>query len=654
MPSASFEKSVKGATKTKVSAPAVAHLHLPPPLFLSIHPPSPFYNEDKTRRSTLTHTNSPITKQNAAPKSKYIEHILTATYSEAGVAEIFRTLQYRLRDSTWTIVFKSLIVIHMMVREGSAGAALKYLSQNPRKLAITSISEVQAQGANIWRYSEYLISRSSAYAETRTDYVRGGQGRLKRLTVNKGLLRETEIVQKQIHALLKCGVLMDDPENEINLTAFRLLTLDLLTLYSVMNEGTINVLEHYFEMSRPDSERALKIYKRFSAQTEEVVRFLRIARQFESATRLEIPNLKHASTDLTKLLEDDLNDPDFAQRRREYRAEKFGTKSEKAENGVTRSRSTSAPQKQTSKPTTVQPTAPKIEVGGSGPDLLGLLDDPIQPAQQPIGQQQFNPQNNMQFQQQQFQQMGFQPQQTGFVQQNNFQQPQQLMQPGLNQQQTGYGGQSNPNPFGQTQPQPQLQPLQPDHTGAGFGGYTPQPQQHNFQTPLPSIPQNGVASFQQPMHTGGGRPNNPFRQSMLPPPDNMNLTSPPPASPLTRQNTNPFAKRLTMQQIPQFTTGGPSPFSSQPPAQTQTPPPLQPQRTGTNPFSRPQTAPGLQPPAAAPLRPNPTGSTNPFRQSQFINQNTGQGWQAGGVQGTMGGLENLETVPVFPRPGQMA
>lgn len=37
-------------------------------------------------------------------------------------------------------------------------------------------------------------------------------------------------------------LLTDEVENEITLTAFRLLTLDLLSLYSVMNEGTINVL----------------------------------------------------------------------------------------------------------------------------------------------------------------------------------------------------------------------------------------------------------------------------------------------------------------------------------------------------------------------------------------------------------------------------
>lgn len=37
-------------------------------------------------------------------------------------------------------------------------------------------------------------------------------------------------------------LVVDDVENEISLTAFRLLVLDLVTLYAVMNEGTINVL----------------------------------------------------------------------------------------------------------------------------------------------------------------------------------------------------------------------------------------------------------------------------------------------------------------------------------------------------------------------------------------------------------------------------
>ena len=44
-------------------------------------------------------------------------------------------------------------------------------------------------------------------------------------------------------------ILSHEPENEITLTAYRLLTMDLLTLFHVMNEGTINVLGELLAMS---------------------------------------------------------------------------------------------------------------------------------------------------------------------------------------------------------------------------------------------------------------------------------------------------------------------------------------------------------------------------------------------------------------------
>ncbi|RAL11330.1 ENTH domain protein [Aspergillus homomorphus CBS 101889] len=610
----------------------------------------------------------------AAPKSKYIEHILVATHTgEAGVAEIFRTLQLRLRDSTWTIVFKALIVIHLMIREGQLDATLQYMAENPQKLAISGFSEVQSQGHNIRRYSDYLLARAKAFETTKTDYVRSGQGRMRRLTVEKGLLRETEIVQRQIRALLRCDLLTDDVENEISLTAFRLLTLDLLTLYSVMNEGTINVLEHYFEMSRPDSERALEIYKTFTQQTEEVVKFLGVARHFQSATRLEIPKLKHASTDLTRLLEDDLNDPDFNLRRREYLARKQG-KSVPAPSSVPKN-STGDPSANHSNFNQARPQTqlnPQAQAKSNPVDLIDFFDS-IEQNQQPMAQQ--NTFQQQQFQQQpqtmQFQQAGFQPQQQAFyAQQTGFPQQQLQQQP----QAAGYGQQ--PAPFGpqftaqnpQQFNQPHVpQPLQPDHTGAGFGGYSAQPQNYGYQLNLAPIPQNDVSAFppqqqqqpqpQQQLVPGGQQllqpqSTNPFRQSML-----MN-TPTGSVTPLDRQNTNPFARRLSTAH-PQYNAGGPEAFppaQAQPQSQVQQPAPLQAQRTGTNPFARsssvpPQQTQGLQPPAAAPLRPNPTGSTNPFRQSAFVNQQTGQGWHVGGQQGTMGGLEQLDTVPIFPRPG---
>jgi len=65
---------------------------------------------------------------------------------------------------------------------------------------------VQTQVHNIRTYAEYLLRRAIEYGATKVDYVRGGEGRLKRLSIEKGLLREAESVQDQIRSLLKCQV----------------------------------------------------------------------------------------------------------------------------------------------------------------------------------------------------------------------------------------------------------------------------------------------------------------------------------------------------------------------------------------------------------------------------------------------------------------
>lgn len=50
------------------------------------------------------------------------------------------------------------------------------------------------------------MERVRAYHDTKTDFVRSGEGKMRALTVDKGLLRQTEVVQAQIKTLLKCDV----------------------------------------------------------------------------------------------------------------------------------------------------------------------------------------------------------------------------------------------------------------------------------------------------------------------------------------------------------------------------------------------------------------------------------------------------------------
>jgi hypothetical protein len=403
-------------------------------------------------------------------------------------------------------------------------------------------------------------------------------------------------------------------------------------------------------MSRPDAERALQIYKTFGRQTELVVQYLSVARQYEMHTRLEVPKLKHAPTTLTNALEEYLHDADFELNRRQYLAQQEAKKTGKPMSSVSKATPFDKPTTKEVATTSVAfpPPPAQVQPKGPAPDLIDFFES-IEQNQQTMGQANFN------------QQPQFQPQAQPYQQAPA---PQQSYNPFLQQQ-----------PTFQSQALPAPQTLQTDFTGAGFGGYGPQPPQQQVQSPggyqftgaLSSIPQNGLPDFQsqalptpqqaqlQPQPTS----TNPFRQSTM----NTGVTQFSPVSPAApvRSSTNPFAKHSTGiitsnapngGMVHDQTTFSPTQVSPQQtfpstPSFLNSPPPLQPQRTGTNPFAKNRpTTPG------GPVTTNVTGSTNPFRQSAFVNQQTGQGWQHGN-QGTFSGFDvnNVDTVPVFPRPG---
>ncbi|KAK9239647.1 ANTH domain-containing protein [Lipomyces kononenkoae] len=560
----------------------------------------------------------------AAPKAKYIEPILQGTTNTDELDEIFRALSARLRDSAWTIVYKSLIVVHIMIREGKKDATLEYLSHHARMLDCSQMSTGAAAryGDIIVRYSKYLQDRVRQYASTKTDYVRHKkdnptQGRLRNLSVEKGLLREVESVQSQIRYLLRCRFLPSDVSDDISLTAFRLLVHDLLALHQAMNEGVMNVLEHYFEMSKYDAERALEVYKTFVDEMEGIVEYLQVARKLESATRLSVPNIKHAPTSLSQALEEYLNDPDFDVNRRQFLAQKeakvaahrndisvpdpIASAISQAESstkaGSELQQTPGSPRKKLSPEQSLVDFFASIEqqqsifpegTNGSGPAQQQMHSGAINAAQGLLNQPQ--------------------PGQQPFV----------------------YQPSGGVYPF-QSAGVPQQTPLNPVFTGTGFGGYTNQAESQAFPlsavpgyAPVPQLGQFTTQPIQQPsmfsnqqllqpQFTGS---TNPFRLSTT-------FTGINPQASGTSVTTNPFhaAKPpvFGLNAVPEYS-------NVQQPQSSPALAPLVPQ--STNPFARQRLeangglefgantrSPQLQP---QPLTQQTTGSTNPFRQSQTL------------------------------------
>ncbi|THH05417.1 hypothetical protein EW145_g4815 [Phellinidium pouzarii] len=471
----------------------------------------------------------------APPKAKYLDPIIAATYSEDGaVHDVCKALAPRLREPNSVVVFKALIVLHTMIRNGATDNVLTYLSSED-VLRLRSVSTGHWEGydtpKNLQNYAIYLDTRIRTYRDLKHDPVRvqtdsnrdirvensieasrsnipsnntfkpanGPQrsktimGRkLRSMTVEKGLLRETKAVQRTINALVECRFYSDNLEDELNVTALRILVKDLIILFQAVNEGVINVLEHYFEMSHVDAEAALNLYRNFCKQTEKVVEYLGVARKLEILLNVPIPNLKHAPVSLVTALEEYIKDPNFEQNRIEYKTTK-SLADKNAKEGIKAPIKTTSNASAGPSPTSPKPDPSSSTVNSSVKESNQALVDFFSSIEeeQPVAFS--SPPNNQHVQQQ--------------THQNPFVARQSMMMTGAFPQQ----------PFGA--PQAPTGFIQPQHTA--FPGAAPfqqpqniltQPQHPSFTSFIPPQPVQPTG-FLQPQTTGA----NPFRQSMMMP-----------------------------------------------------------------------------------------------------------------------------------------
>ncbi|KAF6010325.1 hypothetical protein HII13_003099 [Brettanomyces bruxellensis] len=275
----------------------------------------------------------------APPKPKYIEPILMATAEE----------DYRIRHGRLSTSPSSLCILWF--EKGEDDVTLHYLSLHPKmldcKIANGSGHFISNGGSlkTLAVYSTYLATRAKEYFETKHDYIRETRNpvgswsshtavsSLRKLSIEKGLLRHIESVQRQIDALVKCRFRESEVNNDLLVLGFRMLTTDLLSSYQTLNEGVLNILEHFFELSKVDANRAFDIYTTFTKETTRVIEFLRVAKHLERVTKLRVPTIKHAQTSLTKSLKEYIDDPYFEVNRNQYLAEKQTKNNKEASDG---------------------------------------------------------------------------------------------------------------------------------------------------------------------------------------------------------------------------------------------------------------------------------------------------------------------------------
>ncbi|CAI2014372.1 hypothetical protein SEUBUCD646_0G04860 [Saccharomyces eubayanus] len=450
----------------------------------------------------------------APPKQKYVDPILMGTSNPRDFQEITDALDVRLSDTAWTIVYKALVVIHLMIQQGEKDVTLRHYSHNLSVFQLRKISHTSKWSSNdmkaLQKYDDYLKIRCEEYGRLRMDHVRDNYSSLKlgsrdQLTMDEEL-DHVESLEIQINALIRNRYSTPDLENHLLLYAFQLLVQDLLALYNALNEGVITLLESFFELSVEHAKRTLDLYKDFVDMTEYVVRYLKVGK----AVGLKIPVIKHITTKLIKSLEDHLREETKRQRGEPLQQQQDRKPSSTVSNTTNYDSNTGNRSIAQQKLEQIREQKKLLEQQLQQQQLLISPTVP-QDAHNPFGSQQKDVNNDtFSFEPAQPQLATQIPQQTGnpfLIQQQQQQQQQQLQQQQQQQQQQPVQLAGAPTMLQQAQV-PVASNLNgqqtgmyasnlqytPNFTGSGFGGYT-------------TIDSNPMANTMEPTKTGS---NNPF------------------------------------------------------------------------------------------------------------------------------------------------
>ncbi|XP_016118588.1 phosphatidylinositol-binding clathrin assembly protein isoform X13 [Sinocyclocheilus grahami] len=246
------------------------------------------------------------------PKKKHLDYLIQCTNEmNVNIPQLADTLFERTTNTSWVVVFKSLITTHQIMVYGNERFVQYLASRNTLFNLSNFLDKSGLQGYDmstfIRRYSRYLNEKAVSYRQVAFDFTkvkRGADGVMRAMNTEK-LLKTIPIIQNQMDALLDFNVNANELTNGVINAAFMLLFKDAIRLFAAYNEGIINLLEKYFDMKKAQCKEGLDIYKKFLTRMTRISEFLKVAEQV-GIDRGDIPDLSQAPSSLLDALEQHL------------------------------------------------------------------------------------------------------------------------------------------------------------------------------------------------------------------------------------------------------------------------------------------------------------------------------------------------------------
>ncbi|RWR91313.1 AP180 N-terminal ANTH domain-containing protein [Cinnamomum micranthum f. kanehirae] len=248
------------------------------------------------------------------PKEKHVRTIFDATSAarpRADVAYCIQAIAKRLaKTHNWAVALKTLMIIHRALREVDPTFREELINFTRNRGHMLNLSHFRDDSSpNAWDYSAW-VRTYALYLEERLECFRilnydAGTERSGTRELNTvDLLEQLPALQQLLFRLLDCQPESAAVYNNLIQCALSIIAGESVRIYSAINDGTLNLVDKFFEMKRNDAIRALEIYRKAGHQAERLSEFYEICNGLDLLRRQKFIKIEQPPASFVTAMEE--------------------------------------------------------------------------------------------------------------------------------------------------------------------------------------------------------------------------------------------------------------------------------------------------------------------------------------------------------------